>query len=183
MCEDVRIADVAAGRLIDLNADEPAGPAFPRGVMQYTLDRQGVPTISLAVWVQLHELGRHTDLHDAERNPHEDRDDLGYIQAYVDVFFQASMVRYFCFERTPLRLRSRLAQYRFTQVLQLPRRRIIVDECTFFLGDFTEEQRRMLGIEYVADTRMVTSPSQPLDSQPYNGTERQSVLISLHVAP
>ncbi|EJD32163.1 hypothetical protein AURDEDRAFT_132225 [Auricularia subglabra TFB-10046 SS5] len=181
---DLFIHDVTPDRLIDLNAVEPGAPAIRDGYVDFHTDYNGVRCIKWAVWVTLDELPRHTSANPtpAELDPHRDWPHLGTIEAHVDVFFEDPPVS----NGNPALLRT--SSYRPQKSVRLQtrliRRRLIVNECTFFIGDFTSEQRVQLGIDSIPDDRMRVRPDEPLLADVYcGGRERDAVFIRLHVSP
>lgn len=46
--------------------------------------------------------------------------------------------------------------------MPLPRRRLRIEDCTFYLTDFSQQQREMLWIDTIPDTRINAGPKEPL---------------------
>ena len=67
--------------------------------------------------------------------------------------------------------------------MYLPRRRLNLEDCRFFLADFTLRQRSQLKISGISDARISQGPNEPLDANAFKfGKEADEVEVRLYVS-
>ncbi|EJD32514.1 hypothetical protein AURDEDRAFT_178405 [Auricularia subglabra TFB-10046 SS5] len=160
---NLAIDGIASERIVDNDADEEQTAAVRAGYVEFRVAPQTPPRMRWSVWTELDELGRHTELTPVERDPHHDWPGLGDIEAHVLVYRLG--------EAEPQK-----------HIIRLPRRRLIVDECTFFLSDLSAAHRAELGLVNVPDCHLLEDPSQPLNSHAYDrGRDCDAVYFTLSV--
>ena len=67
-------------------------------------------------------------------------------------------------------------------IVHLPRRRLIIGDCKFYLTDFSLEQRVLLGIDQTPDSCINEGPNEPLAVEPYRfGRTEDEVELWLYI--
>lgn len=144
-----------------------AGPAFDSHQRaRYTLHGDSIE-LRLFVYATVGELGRHIEqLKPEELALDRDWNTLGTVNAHVNCHFMAS------------------GMTTGWKILELPRRRLILEDCKFYLQDFSADARAALGIAGIDNGRINDGASVPLDVQPYDaGGSVTDVEIWLYVRP
>ncbi|EJD38644.1 hypothetical protein AURDEDRAFT_172270 [Auricularia subglabra TFB-10046 SS5] len=142
-----------------------AGPAFDTRERALYTTHGSTTEIRLFVYATVWELGRHIgQLAPEEFDLLRDWDTLGTVNAHVNCHFRGT------------------GMTTGWKIIELPRRRLIIGDCKFYLGDFSPDARAQLSIENVDDSRINDGPTVALDVEPYEaGGNITDVEIWLYV--